>query len=398
VGRLTLCAVLLFFSLAAAPSSQEAGRAIYEDGAIRTQISATRDGQPLARGRAACAACHGASGLGASEGGVAAPAIAYFPGDQVELTRWLASALRDGRGKDGRALSSAMPRYDLTDKELADLAAYVKSLPYPPEEGLDGNRIAIGLDLEGTAFSEAERGVLQGRVASALSRINENGGMFGRQLVLTAPDRAFHTISWRGRSDRPSLSVLAPAPGSADCPSCCGSLHAELETQIEWLAQWLDERGQAAAYRGALAEKVLHPVSARGAKATVFIDRPGEVTGAPAGPLYLFSELGAVPAALQDRPETYLVLSFELDRRVRDVAALTRSSPDLASGRMANAAFEIDQAVVLLTGALQAIGRRVTSQDLCAGVRKLAAQNYSFSVFDVGAGQSLKRTEPGSSR
>lgn len=398
MGRLTFCAVLLFLSLAAATSPQEAGRAIYEDGAIGTQISATRDSQAIARASAACAACHGASGLGASEGGVAAPALAYFPGDQAQITHWLAAALREGRGKDGRALSSAMPRYVISDEELAQLAAYVKSLPYPREQGLDATSVAIGLDLEGTAFSEAERAVLQGRVTSALSRINDAGGVFGRQLVSAPPDRAFLTISWRGSPDRASLSVLAPAPGSPDCPSCCGSLHAELESQVEWLARWLDERGQPAGYRGALAEKVLHPVSARGAKATVFIDRPGEVTGAPAGPLYLFSELGALPAALQDRPETYLVSSFDLEQRVRDVDAVMRSGSGLSSGKVANAAFEIDKAVALLTGALQATGRRVTSRDLCASVRKLVTENYSFSVFDIVAAQSLKRTEPGSSR
>ncbi|MCP9469893.1 MAG: cytochrome c [Nitrospira sp.] len=143
------------------------GRALYEQGrgiddrAIRGRLS---NGVELTGSAAACANCHGRDGRGLNEGGLRAPDIRWstltdrfapvrhgvvaVPYDRSTLAHTLAT----GQRPDGSMLSPAMPRFDLTEDEIAALvgrlialSATASSIPSPrrpllglaPEPGLD---------------------------------------------------------------------------------------------------------------------------------------------------------------------------------------------------------------------------------------------------------------------
>jgi hypothetical protein len=89
--------------------------------------------------------------MGAAEGAYVVPAIAgpllFAPSHPPRRPAYdrdsLARALREGIDASGRPLDSLMPRYTLTDDEVADLAAYLASLRTGPSPGIDDKEIRI---------------------------------------------------------------------------------------------------------------------------------------------------------------------------------------------------------------------------------------------------------------
>lgn len=143
------------------------GAALYREGA---GLAATiAGGAPLPAPLAACARCHRPSGYGVSEGDARAPALAapvlfapLAPRRDILLRdlyqeRYgalakaqartprsrpayrgaddLARALRDGVDPGGAPLSVAMPRYAISDADVAALAAYLRGLGAAPDPG-----------------------------------------------------------------------------------------------------------------------------------------------------------------------------------------------------------------------------------------------------------------------
>jgi mono/diheme cytochrome c family protein len=98
-----------------------------------------------------CQSCHGRSGMGAAEGAYIVPAIAgrllYAASPQPERPAYdsesLARALREGFAPTGRRLDPLMPRYQISDDEVAALAAYLAGLSLGPSPGVDDRRIRL---------------------------------------------------------------------------------------------------------------------------------------------------------------------------------------------------------------------------------------------------------------
>jgi hypothetical protein len=171
----------------------EAGRMIYREGRLPS-------GEPL-RGRrpagnevsgrdAACVLCHQRSGLGLAEGAIPMPPVsgpALFgsqplpghvarraPGmefrDYPFRTRapydddTLARAIRGGVNPDGYEFQYLMPRYELSERDMDSLVAYLRSLSAQPSPGVDATVahfatvVAPGVD---PARREAHLGVLR---------------------------------------------------------------------------------------------------------------------------------------------------------------------------------------------------------------------------------------------
>jgi mono/diheme cytochrome c family protein len=154
-GALWGVPLLLACALAfgAQQSDIAAGEAIYRLGMLPSgkALQAEREGGVRIEGtNAACVNCHRRSGLGMREGQRTIPPIAgsylfhpragtvddldlpFVEGMQADrdpyTTATLARAIRTGIGQDGRKLSYLMPQYALTDEEMADVIAYLKSL------------------------------------------------------------------------------------------------------------------------------------------------------------------------------------------------------------------------------------------------------------------------------
>lgn len=145
----------------------EIGRRIYQDGVLES--GATLQGMSAAQvmlsgKQAACTACHRRSGLGSGEGTSTIRPIAgkYLfspdkhdasPPRQSEMYKRalslpsnsramymqdsFATVLREGIDYSGQPLKSLMPRYALSEKEVAALIAYLKTLSARPDPGVD---------------------------------------------------------------------------------------------------------------------------------------------------------------------------------------------------------------------------------------------------------------------
>jgi cytochrome c553 len=138
------------------PALVEEGRRLYAEGlrADGSELLADRqDAQPLHGERAACVMCHKRSGMGGIEGDVIVPPIngpALYAGSKLHErvvvsmdprrgrffnpshppydAASLAAAIRDGTHVTGRPMHVLMPRYRVTDHELAALKAYLDQL------------------------------------------------------------------------------------------------------------------------------------------------------------------------------------------------------------------------------------------------------------------------------
>jgi ABC-type branched-subunit amino acid transport system substrate-binding protein len=142
-----------------------------------------------------CANCHGLDGKGVAEGplkpsdlrwealtrpyGVTEPGgRTHEPYDEASLRR----AITMGFNPAGIALSSGMPRYRFSSRDLRDLIAYIKRLGQDQDKGLTETsiRVAFLLPPEGGSLGEAVLGIL----AAYFDTVNRGGGVYGRRIEL----------------------------------------------------------------------------------------------------------------------------------------------------------------------------------------------------------------------
>lgn len=159
-------ALLAGAAFAAEPSTvQEAGMRMYRDGQLPSGAllrGRVQNGVELSGGDAACAKCHRRSGLGGGEGQKSIRPIAgrmlferpaatlterrqisaQGAGERVPYSVYtLARALREGIDSAGRSLDELMPRYNMNDEEVAQLAAYLKILSREAAPGVSDSEI-----------------------------------------------------------------------------------------------------------------------------------------------------------------------------------------------------------------------------------------------------------------
>lgn len=144
---------------------REEGQAIYLHGRLQDggPITARARGDVALRGsQYACVNCHRRSGIGSSEGGIQIPPVIAetlfspristlhdtYPSGGLHhesrpayTTQSLGQALRHGIDPTGRELSSLMPRFILSEREVQALSAYLASLSVSTPPGIDGQEI-----------------------------------------------------------------------------------------------------------------------------------------------------------------------------------------------------------------------------------------------------------------
>lgn len=159
------CSALLLFGSMSVPSAYavesipdagdvEIGRRIYQEGILSSgaPLKGVRMGSAVVSGAAgACVNCHRRSGMGAVEGDIQVPPISgkflfAQQGDNALATmdprsgkrmnqrhdpythQSLDNAIRRGVNNRGQEMNVAMPRYELDDREVKALIAYLKQL------------------------------------------------------------------------------------------------------------------------------------------------------------------------------------------------------------------------------------------------------------------------------
>lgn len=151
------------------PSAAEvaAGRKIYEEGVLSAggELVGRRLDGTVARGRdAACVNCHRPSGMGQVEADIQVPPITarfLFPeagerplatmdpriGKRMSLRRpahtddTLAAAIREGRSSAGTQLGPLMPRYELGERDVQALVAYLHTLSAHNSPGIEDRTV-----------------------------------------------------------------------------------------------------------------------------------------------------------------------------------------------------------------------------------------------------------------
>jgi hypothetical protein len=215
-----LVSALLLVLLPYPAAADGLGQTLYQQGLANVTARLEAAELELSSTRMPCASCHGASGAGGSEGGVAVPSIQWqrlsrpLASRPAYDERSLATALRDGIDPAGRKLHPAMPRYAVPDSLALDLVAALRQLERPTATGVtpDTIRIAAPALGNGDVRSSIVRLVLE-RYVEAL---NAKGGIYGRAIALVDdPTTAFAGIARPGASTAAlDLWPLVEAPSA----------------------------------------------------------------------------------------------------------------------------------------------------------------------------------------
>lgn len=208
-GLIFSLSVFLSFAVQAAPESNILeGKRLYEQGIGHNGDSVQAIGQSgvVFQGEdAACLRCHRRSGFGGSEGGYYVPPVAahfiYEPSrrdrndrfraaflEAQNIQHWirvrmprmrpayttetLAVALREGHNPSGTEFDLLMPRYQLDDRDVANLAAYLATLSREISPGVDEHYLHIATVI-GPDVNPVERNAMIDTMQAYVSWYNE---------------------------------------------------------------------------------------------------------------------------------------------------------------------------------------------------------------------------------
>jgi ABC-type branched-subunit amino acid transport system substrate-binding protein len=144
-----------------------------------------------------CASCHGYDGRGKPEGGVVPSNITWealtkpygitHPSGRHHppyTERLLKRAITGGLDPAGNKLHVAMPRFQMSHQDLADLITYLKQLGKSLDPGLTETTIEVGTILPpGRRLAEMSRAV-RAVLEAYFDEINQAGGIYNRRIVL----------------------------------------------------------------------------------------------------------------------------------------------------------------------------------------------------------------------
>ncbi len=183
--------------------SERRGRQIYLRGVSPSGHEITgRIGEiDVPASAATCGGCHGMRGEGKSEGGVTAGGITWSnlvkpyghthttgrthgPFNESSFIR----AVINGIDSSSNSLLVAMPRYNLSPEDMADLIAYLKRIESDLDPGLTDSSVSIGLVVPSQG-ALADVGAAMKDVFNAyFDNVNSNGGIFSRKIEMRTAD------------------------------------------------------------------------------------------------------------------------------------------------------------------------------------------------------------------
>lgn len=218
--------------------SESAGKRLYREGVsgsgepIMARVGAA--GMLLPATSLPCANCHGDDGQGRPEGGVRPPDLSWsrltstHGQQQINGRNYpaysegtLARAIQEGRDPGNNRLDPAMPRFVLSMNDQRNLTAYLKRLADDRDPGLTADSLHLGTLLPSQGPLSEEGATVAAVLKGSVARINEAGGIHGRQLRLTILDPGRDRASAEQALDRlieqqqvfALIAPLAPALG-----------------------------------------------------------------------------------------------------------------------------------------------------------------------------------------
>ena len=188
------------------------GERMYRQGILPSgqPMSSVVSGDMVVEGTAfTCVSCHLRGGLGSWEGGIVTlptngarlfiPRYWKFPNlslkerEELKLQNpparpahtdaTLAHLLRTGRDPGNNDMHKVMPRYDLSDPDMAILIHYLKNLSARPSPGVDGQTLKFATVLT-PGVSEADEKALLVPLQNYTSRHNQFSAGFGNRMYL----------------------------------------------------------------------------------------------------------------------------------------------------------------------------------------------------------------------
>lgn len=180
---------------------ERAGKQLYLTGESPSGAEVTalvgRDDTPLPASALPCGSCHGEDGLGRAEGGARPPAITWTelvkPYGHVHPdgrkhprydARSLARSVTDGVDPAGNRLDPVMPRYGLSDEDLAALTAYLRKLERDRDPGVSEGELRFGAILPLDGPSAGVGAAMRAAVEARFAEVNRQGGVHGRRVRL----------------------------------------------------------------------------------------------------------------------------------------------------------------------------------------------------------------------
>lgn len=175
------------------------GRAIYLRGESPSgrEIVAVVGEVDLPASTVTCAGCHGARGEGKTEGGVTAGNLTWAnltksyghehptgrrhgPFDEAAVVR----AVREGVDPAKNVMLAAMPRYQMSPEDMADLVAYLKRIEDDHDPGVTDVSVRVGSLLPVGGPLAATGGAMRDVLAAYFNELNAGGGVYGRRVEL----------------------------------------------------------------------------------------------------------------------------------------------------------------------------------------------------------------------
>lgn len=175
------------------------GRAIYLRGesASGKEIKAFIGELDVPASTVTCAGCHGARGEGKTEGGVTAGNLTWAnltkpyghthptgrkhgPFDEASFVR----AVSEGIDPSKNVMLAAMPHYEMSAEDAADLVSYLKRIEEDQDPGLSDVAVRVGTILPAQGALATTGAAMRDVLAAYFNELNAGGGVFGRRVEL----------------------------------------------------------------------------------------------------------------------------------------------------------------------------------------------------------------------
>lgn len=195
----SVCALCVQSNERGLTPQERRGKAIYLRGESSSgkEIKAIVGDMDLPGSTLTCAGCHGLRGEGKTEGGVTAGNLSWSnlvknyghthpsgrkhgPFDEKLFTR----SLVQGLDPSGNQMAVAMPRFEMSPEDMADLIAYLKRIEADNDPGLTETTVKVATILPQQGALADTGAAMKDVLTAYFANVNERGGIYNRTIEL----------------------------------------------------------------------------------------------------------------------------------------------------------------------------------------------------------------------